>query len=98
MSTYKGAFSSDDLSGSLGDKQDWHGAGYNIRTNLAPDRSRPRRNFSDGAIDRVWDVSRPRTAGPATGAPFAEIHTRGDCAFSSSDMGALGKPTKPGKP
>jgi hypothetical protein len=76
----------------------WHGVGYRVRTSLAPDRARARRNYSDGAIGRVWDVDTPRVPSAPTDAPFVETHTRGDGAFSSSDMGALGRPRRPGKP
>jgi len=77
---------------------DWHGAGLRRRTGLPKDGNATRRNFSDGGLVDVWDVSSPGTPNSETDAAFREIHTRRDCAFSSSDMGALGKPTKPGKP
>jgi hypothetical protein len=78
---------------------DWRGTGYTRSTTLAPDRSRPRRNFSDGAIEAVWDVSHPRTPGPAGGDPLPPIRDRGGMGFSGRiDFGAPGRPQRPRKP
>jgi hypothetical protein len=78
---------------------DWHGAGYNIRTKLAPDRSRPRRNFDAGSVTDEWDVTTPRVPSPETDAPLPTIKDRGGMGFSGTiDFGILGRPQKPGKP
>lgn len=99
MSTYKGKFSPDDLSGTLGDKQDWHGAGLRRRTGIPKDMNATRRNFSDGAVGDVWDVSSPGTPNSETDAPIPQIKDRGGMGFSGKiDFGILGRPQRPGKP
>jgi hypothetical protein len=99
MGTYKGKFSSDDLSGTLGDKQSWHGVGCRIRTTLAPDRPRPRRNFDAGSVTQEWDVDLPRTPGPETDPPLPPIKDRGGMGFSGTlDFGILGRLQRPPKP
>jgi len=78
---------------------DWRGTGYTRATTLAPDRPRPHRNFSAGSVTQEWDVSYPRTPGPAAGDPVPPIRDRGGMGFSGTiDFGILGRPQRTRRP
>lgn len=98
MSTYRGAYSSDDLS-VLGGKPtpDKGGQNYSRRTSLPKDTS-VRRNYSAASVLEDWDADFPATPVAELGPMHQRIDSPGDCAFSSSDTGVLGKATGPHRP
>jgi len=98
MPTKTGAFSDADPFDVLGPPEEWRGTGYTQRTSLSPDRDRPRRSFSAGSIDQLWDTSTPRVPGPAGGDPIPPIRDRGGLGFGAIDFGPLGPPQRAPKP
>ena len=100
MPTYRGAFSSDDLSSTLGDKQP--AAGGSIKR-LGPNQGLPRegtgRNFSDDSVlDAPWDLTAPRVPIPESEEMIPAIDDRGGARgfHTTGDFGVLGR--RPGKP
>jgi len=99
MATKTGAFSAANPFDVLGPPEDWRGTGYTRATTLAPDRTRARHGFADGAINSVWDTSSPKVPGPAGGDPVPPIRDRGGMGFSGQiNFGPLGRPRGPRKP
>jgi len=107
MGTYKGFFSSDDLSGTLGEKQTVIGGASYARPNAKlPREGKGQGSFSDDSVlDAPWDVSGPnahgpggRTAIPETDPPFTPIDSKGDLGFGKTDFSVFGKVQKPGRP
>jgi|SRR5262249_4360407 len=107
MSTYRGgAFSSDDLSTTLGDKQTVIGGASYSNPNAKLPRTSKTRNFSDGSVlDAPWDVSGPnghgpggRTAIPETDPPFTPIDSPGNKGFGATDFSVFGPVQKPKRP
>lgn len=100
MSTYRGAFSSDSMD-VLGGKptRDVGGARYANQTKLPKDQNATTRNYSAGGVgDYGWQTDGYPVPLAETDKPWKRIDSPGDCAFSSSDTGILGRAGKPGKP
>src|SRR5262245_58510301 len=105
MSTYKGAFSSDDLDGTLGPKQTVIGGASYAIPNAELPRTSKTRNFSDGSVLDCWDISGPnghgrggRTAAPETDPPFKPIDSRGNLGYGATDFQVFGRVRRPAKP
>ena len=103
MSTYKGAFSSDDLSTTLGEKQPAAGGSISrLGANQGLPREGKGRNFSDSSVlDAPWDLTAPRVPIPESEEMIPAIDDRGGArGFShTGDFGVLGsRPGRPGRP
>src|SRR5262245_15078786 len=103
MSTYRGAFSSDNMDALGGaPTPDVGGARYARQTKLPKDQNSTRRNFSDGGVaDAGWDIDGYPVPLAETDPPWKRIDSPGDRGFGSSDLGPLAptnKAQKPGRP